>query len=514
MARKNEVKVEITGDAKDLVAATAVADGALGGFSGKLASFAGSAGAIAATAGAAIVAGIGVAAVGLFKVGSEFDKAYDTIRVGTGATGDALAGLQDDFKAVVSTVPTDFESASTAIADLNTRLGLSGPELQGVSAQVLELSRLTGSDLSQTIASTSRVMGDWGVSTAQMPNTLDALFRASQATGITIESLSEQVVKFGAPMRQMGFSFEETAALIGTVEKEGVNGELVMGSMRIALGKMARDGEPAAETFRRVTEEIKNAGSTSDANAKALELFGARAGPDMAAAIREGRFELGDLLSTVSSGSETILGASADTQSFGEKLTILKNRVLVALEPVAMRVFDALGRGLDALGPVFETVKGYADTFFRAFSSGEVDANASGFGGSLQTMAVTARDAFDSVGNALQRVGQWIADHREEIANVVATAVSAYATYGRVFFSAVGKAFEIVGTVASFLWRNVLEPFIGWVTTDGLSAWNTLSNAATSAWNWIRDTVSSVADWFMTHVAPTIASALTFASAA
>lgn len=514
MAKKNEVKVSITGDAKDLVAATATADGALGGFAGKLGGFAGSMGTLALTAGAGIAAGIGAAAVGLYKVGESFDAAYDSIRVTTGATGSALEGLKDDFRQVVQTVPTDFESASTAVAQLSQRLGLSGPALQGVSAQVLELSRLTGSDLSSTIASTTRVMGDWGIANEQVPGTLDAMFRASQATGISVDSLSEKVVQFGAPLRQLGFSFAESATMVGQFEKTGVNSELVLGSMRVALTKMARDGEPAAETFRRMSDEIKNAGSTTEANAKAMELFGAKAGPDMAAAIREGRFELGTLLDTVSNGSETILGASADTMDLSQKFTLLKNRAFVALEPVASRLFGLLGQGMDALGPVFSTVSEAASGFFAVFSSGAADPNATGITASLQEYALVARDAFDAVVSALQTVGQWISDHREQIGQVVAFAVNAFATYGRVFLDVVGRAFEVIGTVASWLWTNVIQPFAEWVSTDGVAAWQTFSSAIGAAWDWITNAVGAAVAWFQTNVAPTIGAVVQFMSVA
>jgi len=87
------------------------------------------------------------------------------------------------------------------------------------------------------------------------------LFSVAQSTGIEFASLSNQLVNYGAPLRQIGFDFEQSALLIGKFEKEGVNAELVLGSLRQALGKMAREGEPAIETFQRTTEAIKNAGT-------------------------------------------------------------------------------------------------------------------------------------------------------------------------------------------------------------------------------------------------------------
>lgn len=310
-------------------------------------------------AAAGLAAGAAAAGVALFKIGSTFDDAYDTIRVGTGATGDALKGLQDDFKQVAANVPASMEDVSTSIADLNTRLGLSGKPLQELSGQMLNLSRITGTDLGTNIESVSRAFGDWGIETDDMAGAMDKLFRASQATGPSVDKIASAMTKYGSPLRQLGFDFEQTAALIGKFEKEGVNTGLVLGSMRQALGKMAREGEPAQETLERVTKEIKNAGSVSEANAKALELFGARAGPDMAAAIREGRFELGDLYKTVKSGTETITKASDDTASFSEKWQMLKNRALIALEPLAIRVFDAIGNGMDKLLPALSRFSAY-----------------------------------------------------------------------------------------------------------------------------------------------------------
>jgi phage-related minor tail protein len=299
-------------------------------------------------AGAAIGVGLAAGAIGIgvaaFKIGESFDSAFDTIRIGTGKTGAALDGLQGSFKNVLRAVPDDMGRVSTAISELNQRTGLTGPALEGLSTQVLTLSRLTGDDLSTTIEKSTRLFGDWGISVDKQAGTLDYLFRVSQATGIGVDDLSGKLVQFGAPLRELGFSMEQSAGLLGKFEEEGVNSELVMGSLRIALGKMAKAGEPAVETLARTVDEIKNAGSASEANAIALELFGARAGPDMAAAIREGRFEVSDLVDTLSSGGDTIMGVAGQTDDVAESFKRLKNILLVAVEPIATKVFDAFGK--------------------------------------------------------------------------------------------------------------------------------------------------------------------------
>jgi phage-related minor tail protein len=134
-----------------VVANTAPANAALLGTQARLRATANTARMSGKTMGKALL-GVGVAAgaagVALFKVGEEFDSAYDKIRTQTGATGKEMTKLKNSFRNVVSDVPTDFENAGRAVGELNTRLGLSGKPLDRMAKQMLELSRITDTDLS------------------------------------------------------------------------------------------------------------------------------------------------------------------------------------------------------------------------------------------------------------------------------------------------------------------------------------------------------------------------------
>ncbi len=59
-------------------------------------------------------AAVGAAAVGagvaLFKLGEDFNSAFDSIQIATRATGEALEGLQADFKASLAEVPDDMQT--------------------------------------------------------------------------------------------------------------------------------------------------------------------------------------------------------------------------------------------------------------------------------------------------------------------------------------------------------------------------------------------------------------------
>lgn len=301
--------------------------------------------------GLGIAAGAVAGVVALGKLGDEFDNAFDTIQQNTGATGRNLKTLKEDFRAVFKSTVTNSEDAAKAISGVNQMLGHTGRPLRTLSRQFLDLTRLTETDLQQNVTDISRVFRDWSVASGQQSGTMDRLYRATQLSGIGINRLSGLVVQFGAPMRQLGFSLDESIALFAEFHEQGVNTETVMSGLRRGLSNMAKAGEEPRETFRRVVEEIKNTGSAAEANRLALEMFGSRAGPDMAAAIREGRFAIDDMVGALSNSQGAIRNTARETDDWREKWQLFANRLKTELEPLAAEVFDFLGEKMEELGP-------------------------------------------------------------------------------------------------------------------------------------------------------------------
>lgn len=145
-------------------------------------------------------------------LGASFDDAADAIRIGTGATGDALDGLLDDFDAVYKSVPTTMEDASKAIADYNTRLGLTGPQLQEISEQAIQVSDMLGDDLGSVIEESSQAFQQWNIDADDMGGAMDYIFKVSQSTGMGFTDLMADMQKFGPQLQEMGYSFETASA--------------------------------------------------------------------------------------------------------------------------------------------------------------------------------------------------------------------------------------------------------------------------------------------------------------
>ncbi len=324
-----------------------------------------------ATLAAGAILGIGAAA---FSVASDFQGATNAIIIGTGASGEALSGMEQIAKNLRGTsagLGVEFGTLGAVIAEVNTRTGATGETLEDFSSDVLNLSRLTGGDAVRNTQLITRVMGDWGVAMEDGGELMDQLFGAGQAFGIGVDDLSAKVVQFGAPLRQMGFTLEESIALFGKWEKEGVNAELAIGSLRIAAGKFAREGVDLRDGLRDTMEAIKGATSESEGLAIAMDVFGARAGPDMAAAIREGRFELDSAIEALEGTSGGLADASARALTLGDRWEIFKNKATTALIPLGNILMNLAERVMPPIESALDAVTGLLSSFFDEIENGE-----------------------------------------------------------------------------------------------------------------------------------------------
>ena len=312
---------------------------------------------------AGAIAAAGISAIGnaameggkaILDLGMRFDEASDAIRIGTGATGEALQALNADFDAVYKAVPTTMDDAAQAIADYNTRLGLTGPALQELSSQALQVSNMLGDDLGSVIEESSKAFQQWGLDAEDMGAAMDYVFKASQSTGTGFTELLTSVKQFGPQLQEMGFSFEEATALIGQLDKAGVNTSEVLGALKKSVTSMAKEGLSASEGLTQYIDAIKNAGDAAEATSIAAEVFGARAGSTMAAAIRNGTLSVDELTAALEASDESILKAAADTEDFPEKLQRIKQNAEVAFRPLGEAALDIANRVMPYLQSAIE----------------------------------------------------------------------------------------------------------------------------------------------------------------
>jgi phage-related minor tail protein len=231
---------------------------------------------------------------GLFAIGSiaqlgkalsdmsqSYAKATQNIVRGTGAVGEQLKTLQKSVNAsLINGVGRDASELGEMVADLNTRLGVTGDTLTELVSQFDDFSDVTGTDTKTAINSVSDVLAKWNIETSQAVPLLDQLTYASQASGASVIELTNGLKSGQAVFSQFGMSATESIAFLGTLKKNGIETSSAIMGMKTALANFAKSGLDAKTAFAEISESIKNAGSQTEALSIATKVFGQRNGAE------------------------------------------------------------------------------------------------------------------------------------------------------------------------------------------------------------------------------------------
>jgi phage-related minor tail protein len=302
---------------------------------------------------------VGIGTAG-FMAARSVEDALRTIRVGTGATGGELERLNADFEFLARNSSQSVDRVGTVVADLNTRLGLSGAPMRDLAMQVLDLEQITGGT-ETNLDTLTRVFGAFQVAPEEYGETLDKLFRASQATGVEFNSLQGTLVSQSAAFSELGFNIDDTVAILGQFEAAGVNTETVLGGLRQNIVKAAGEGESAADFFRAGVSTIEDylaAGDEAGAQAAAKELFGARTFLDALDAIKRGQFNIDGTVAKIVDGADSIGGLADETSNFSNDFAQFRNNMAFQLAPIGEKLIPLLTTALETIIPIIEKVLG------------------------------------------------------------------------------------------------------------------------------------------------------------
>jgi hypothetical protein len=267
---------------------------------------------------------IGFAAIGAgaLAAASKFQEAGAQIARSTGATGDQLKALETSFTNVYKKTAAGSTDVATVLSMLSTRTQATGKDLEDLTLKTIKLAKTQREDVTQIVPLVTRVFGDWSIASNRQAKAMDYLRVASQQTGTTVSRLAEQAVYAGAPLRQLGFTFEQATVLIGKFEKEGVNTELVLGGMKAALQKFAKEGiTDTAAAWKKFVEGVK-AGNISFK--EVAEEVGVKRAVDLYKAIQEGRFEIDAM---VNSTTDLAAKGGANVETFKTKIVKLQHEL-------------------------------------------------------------------------------------------------------------------------------------------------------------------------------------------
>ncbi|WP_061391134.1 peptidoglycan DD-metalloendopeptidase family protein, partial [Staphylococcus aureus] len=110
-------------------------------------------------------------------------------------------------------------------------------------------------------------------------------------------------------------------------EKSGVNTEIAFSGLKKAISNWGKAGKNPREEFKKTLAEIEKTPDIASATSLAIEAFGAKAGPDLADAIKGGRFSYQEFLKTIEDSQGTVNQTFKDSESGSERFKVAMNKL-------------------------------------------------------------------------------------------------------------------------------------------------------------------------------------------
>ena len=298
----------------------------------------------------------------IVAVGAASVKAFDEVKNGlnivtqkTGATGKALEEMQNSARNLAKTLPTDFETAGTAIGEVNTRFGVTGKQLEDLSGQFIKFAKVNNTDVNTSIDQVQKALSAFGLKAEDAPALLDRMTKAGQETGVSMETLQSGLIQNAAALQELGLNVDQSTTFMAQLEKSGANSETVMQGLRKALKNAAADGKPLDQALSELQTTITSGKDGMDGLTAAYDLFG-KSGDQIYNAVKNGSLDFAALGLSASNAGGVLDQTFQNTLTPAEQFKMTMNTVKDTGYELGANLMEMLAPALEKISAAVQKV--------------------------------------------------------------------------------------------------------------------------------------------------------------
>lgn len=289
------------------------------------------------------------AAVGAFgaisvKTFYNVDDALDIVAKKTGATGEALEAMEDIASGIATSIPTEFETAASAVGEVNTKFGATGDELEYLSTQFVKFADLNDTDVSNSVDKVQKALAAYGKDSKSAGTLLNVLNKTAQNTGVSVDTLTDGLVQNGTAFDEMGMDIYQSIDFMGKLAKSGANAETVMQGMRKALKNAAKEGKDMNTALLDLQDAIVNGKDSIEGITVAQDLFG-KSGDQIYKALKNGSLDFKDIAHSaniLADSTDSVTDTYKNLEDGSGQVKVATNNMKDALKEVGKTISESL----------------------------------------------------------------------------------------------------------------------------------------------------------------------------
>ncbi len=231
----------------------------------------------------------------------DFEDGLGRLGAVTGATAQQMKVLSDSARDVA--VQTKFTTTDVLNLQISlAKLGATAEEIPDLIFPIALAAQATGESLESVGETIVKVNNQFGLSSSEVAVTAQTLVAAINESALSLDSFGTAIQYVGPIANQVGLTFQETAAFLGVLADNGFTASRIGTGLRTIFTDLKESGVPLIDTLRELAN--RNIGV-----AEATDLVGRRAAAQLLVLTQN--IDVVEELSTVEEGLRSTLAASA-----------------------------------------------------------------------------------------------------------------------------------------------------------------------------------------------------------
>jgi hypothetical protein len=231
----------------------------------------------------------------------DFEDGLGRLGAVTGATAEQMKVLSDSARDVA--VQTKFTTTDVLNLQISlAKLGATAEEIPDLIFPIALAAQATGESLESVGETIVKVNNQFGLSSSEVAVTAQTLVAAINESALSLDTFGTAIQYVGPIANQVGLTFQETAAFLGVLADNGFSASRIGTGLRTIFTDLKESGVPLIDTLRELAN--RNIGV-----AEATDLVGRRAAAQLLVLTQN--IDVVEELSTVEEGLRSTLSASA-----------------------------------------------------------------------------------------------------------------------------------------------------------------------------------------------------------